>query len=114
MWHRFCSHSRTLSRPSARRWRSVMVHLCQKLQRGPPLPCIYASTDDSEWDDETTDDAPRTDAESQDLDFIELNVQLRLDLGRRMTVALLDLPRAAPTPFHRSPPTLPPLPPLPR
>lgn len=69
-----------------------MVHLCQKLQTGPPLPCIYASTDDSEWDDETTDDAPRTDAESQDLDFVELNLQLRLELGRRMTVALLDLP----------------------
>ncbi|MGZ3582803.1 MAG: hypothetical protein ACXWP6_08720 [Ktedonobacterales bacterium] len=48
-------------------------------------------TDVIEWDEETTD-APPTDVTDQELDDVAINTQLRLELGRRMTIALLNSP----------------------
>ncbi|HEX8032921.1 MAG TPA: hypothetical protein VF510_03700 [Ktedonobacterales bacterium] len=47
--------------------------------------------DDSVWDEETTD-TPPTDVIDEELDDVEINTQLRLELGRRMTIAVLDSP----------------------
>lgn len=48
-------------------------------------------TGDTVWDEETTD-TPPTDAMDEEMDDVEINTQLRLELGRRMTIALLDSP----------------------
>lgn len=48
-------------------------------------------TGDIMWDDEILD-TPPVDATSQDREDIEINTQLRLELGRRMTITLLDVP----------------------
>ncbi len=80
-----------------------------RLASGPSLQIpslqIYAldiedtdNTDNIVWDEETVD-TPLTDATDQDLEELEINVQLRVELGRRMTVALLDLPGGGGTAF---------------
>ncbi len=53
------------------------------------------------WDEETVD-TPLTDTTDQDLDeadALEISIQLRVELGRRMTIALLDLPGGGGTAF---------------
>lgn len=50
------------------------------------------------WDEDSLD-TPLTDTTSQGLDEIDINMQLRVDLGRRMTIALLDLPGGGGTAF---------------
>lgn len=47
--------------------------------------------DEIVWDEDMLD-TPPTDAADQDMDAVEINAQLRLALGRRMTIALLDTP----------------------
>lgn len=48
-------------------------------------------TGDTVWDEETTD-TPQMDADDEEMEDVEINAQLRLELGRRMTIALLDSP----------------------
>lgn len=47
--------------------------------------------DDIAWDEDTLD-TPQVGTPEQDMDAVEINTQLREELGRRMTIALLDMP----------------------
>lgn len=51
-------------------------------------------TGETVWDEEIeeTIDTPLADPSNEDLGDVEINAQLRLELGRRMTIALLDAP----------------------